>query len=82
MSGPGPAQALGKGKRTQDLHGKPGDSIFPVKVQYNVKTHYRTRIAAEMDWIRVLNFYVNGFGELGVASEEPVKSADTQSIPR
>jgi hypothetical protein len=66
----------------QDLHGKPGTLIHPVKVQYTVKTHYRTRIAAEENWIRVLNFYVNEFGEWSVASEVPVRSPDVKSIPR
>lgn len=32
-------------------------------------------------WIRILNFYVDGFGEWQIGSEEPVKSATTQRVP-
>lgn len=66
----------------QDLHGKPGDTIYPVRVQYTVRTHYRTRIAEEQNWIRTLNFYLNEFSEWAVASEVGVRSPDNRSVPR
>jgi len=62
-------------------NGKLETIVYPVKVTYSVRTHYRTRIAAEDNAIRILNFYVNAFGEWQSGSEEPVKSAEVKSIP-
>lgn len=62
--------------------GKRGTAVFPVKVTYTVKTFYRTRTAVEENWIRVINFYVNSFGEWQSGSEEPVKSPQIKDIPR
>lgn len=63
-------------------NGKLDTIVYPTKVTYSVRTHYKTRIAAEDNSIRILNFYVNAFGEWQSGSEEPVKSADVRSIPR
>jgi len=63
-------------------NGKLDTMVYPTKVTYSVRTHYKTRIAAEDNAIRILNFYVNAFGEWQSGSEEPVKSAEVKSIPR
>jgi hypothetical protein len=63
-------------------NGKIDTMVSPTKVTYSVHTHYKTRIAAEDNSIRILNFYVNAFGEWQSGSEEPVKSAEVKSIPR
>jgi len=63
-------------------NGKMDTIVYPVKVTYSVRTHYRQRIAAEDNWIRILNYYVNAFGEWQHGSEEPVKSPEVKSIPK
>jgi hypothetical protein len=63
-------------------NGKLETIVYPVKVTYSVRTHYKTRIAAEDNAIRILNFYVNAFGEWQSGSEEQVKSAEVRSIPK
>lgn len=62
--------------------GKRGTTVFPVKVAYTVRTFYRSRTAVEENWIRVINFFVNPFGEWESGSEEPVKSPQLKDIPR
>lgn len=66
----------------QDIGGKPGMIIYPVKVTYTVKTFYRNRTEVNENWIRIINFYVNDFGEWQSGSEEPVKSPQIKDIPR
>lgn len=61
--------------------GQEGTLVYPVKATYTVRTHYRAATEVESDWIRILNFYVDSFGEWQIGSEEPVKSASTQRIP-
>lgn len=67
---------------SQDIGGKPGTTIYPVKVTYTVKTFYRTRTLVSANWVRIINFYVNAFGEWQSGSEEPVKSPESKDIPR
>jgi hypothetical protein len=55
--------------------------VYPVKVTYTVKTFYRSRIVLENNWMRIMNFYVDGFGEWRSGSEEPVKSPESSEIP-
>lgn len=62
--------------------GEKGTKVFPVKVTYTVKTHYKTRTVVEEDWMRVMNFYVDSFGEWRSGSEEPIKSPTNKSIPK
>lgn len=62
--------------------GRRGTTVFPVKVTYTVRTFYRSRTAVEENWVRVINFYVNSFGEWQSGSEEPVKSPQIKDIPR
>ena len=68
---------------SQDLgNGKAGTIVYPVKATYTVKTHYRTATEVEEGWIRILNFYVNAFGEWQIGSEENVKSPKVQRIQK
>ena len=55
--------------------------VYPVKAMYTVKTFYRTRTIVSAGWIRILNFYVNAFGEWDSGSEEPVKMGTSTDIP-
>jgi len=56
--------------------------VYPVKASYTVKTLYRAATEVEEGWIRVLNFYVNSFGEWQIGSEEPVSIGKTRRIPK
>lgn len=56
--------------------------VYPVKATYTVRTLYRTATEEQKDWIRVLNFYVDGFGEWRIGSEESIKSADAKRIEK
>lgn len=62
--------------------GKSGTTVYPIKVTYTVKTFYRTRTVVEENWVRIINFYVNSFGEWQSGSELPVKSPKLKDIPR
>lgn len=61
---------------------KPGTVVYPVKTTYTVKTLYRAATEVQENWIRIVNFYVNAFGEWQIGSEEPVKSPAIKRIPR
>ncbi|MBK8811373.1 MAG: hypothetical protein IPN69_11670 [Acidobacteria bacterium] len=61
---------------------KPGTLVYPVKATYTVRTFYRNATEVEEGWIRILNFYVNAFGEWQIGSEEPVKAPKTRRIPK
>lgn len=66
---------------SQDLgNGQAGTVVYPVKATYTVKTFYRTATEVEEGWIRILNFYVNAFGEWQIGSEENVKSPKVRRI--
>jgi hypothetical protein len=68
---------------SQDLgNGKAGTLVYPVKATYTVKTFYRTATEVEQGWIRILNFYVNAFGEWQIGSEENVKSPQVKRIQK
>lgn len=68
---------------SQDLgNAKPGTVVFPVKATYTVRTFYRTATEVEEGWIRILNFYVNAFGEWQIGSQENVKSPKVSRIQR
>jgi hypothetical protein len=56
--------------------------VYPVKVTYTERTFYKTRTQVSENWIRILNVYVNAFGEWQVGSEEPIKSPENKSIPK
>lgn len=62
--------------------GDRGTKVYPVKVTYTERTHYKTRTVVAEDWIRVMNVYVNAFGEWQSGSEEPVRPPTNKSIPR
>lgn len=82
----GTAITLGKmvmRNRLQDQgNGKAGTLVYPVKATYTVNTFYRTATEVEEGWIRILNFYVNAFGEWAIGSEENVKSPKVQRIQK
>jgi len=61
---------------------KPGTVVYPVKATYTVKTFYRNATEVEEGWIRVLNFYVNAFGEWQIGSEETIKAGKSKRIPK
>ena len=52
-----------------------------VKATFTYKTFYRTRTEVSENWIRILNFYVDAFGEWTIGSEEGIKSGTTKNIP-
>jgi len=69
--------------RLRDMgSGDRGTKVYPVKVTYTERTDYKTRTVVAEDWIRVLNFYVNAFGEWQSGSEEPIKPPANKSIPK
>ncbi len=55
--------------------------VYPVKATYTVRTLYRAATEVEEDWIRILNVYVNPFGEWQIGSEEPIKPGAARRIP-
>lgn len=61
--------------------GQEGTQVYPVKATYTIRTHYRAATEEEAGWVRILNFYVDGFGEWQIGSEEPVQSPTTQRVP-
>ncbi len=63
-------------------NGSASTIVYPVKAVYTVKTFYRTRTLVSENWIRIINFYVNAFGEWASGSEENVKSPTLKEIPR
>lgn len=67
---------------SRDIGGKPGITIYPVKATYTVKTFYCSRTDVSQNWIRILNFYVNEFGEWTIGSEEHVKAGERVDVPR
>lgn len=66
----------------QDLGGKPGTKIYPVKATFHYKTFYRSGTQVSQNWIKIINFYVNTFGEWEIGSEESIKMGETINIPR
>lgn len=66
----------------RDIGGKPGTIIYPVKATFHYKTFYRDRTEVSQNWIRILNFYVNEFGEWKTGSEESVKAGEIVNVPR
>ncbi|CAN5475281.1 hypothetical protein BH10ACI3_BH10ACI3_22950 [soil metagenome] len=67
---------------SQDIGGKPGVTIVPVKATFHYKTFYRSSTQVSQNWIRTLNFYVNEFGEWTIGSEVSIKTGETVNIPR
>ena len=66
----------------RDMGGKPGTIIHPVKATFHYKTFYRSSTQVSQNWISIINFYVNAFGEWETGSEESIKMGDTINIPR
>ena len=79
------AMQLGTPRKWQylrDIGGGPGVTIYPAKATFTYKTFYRSSTQVSENWIRIINFYVNNFGEWTIGSEESVKMGDTKNIPR
>ncbi|MEJ7610584.1 MAG: hypothetical protein WKF88_05330 [Ferruginibacter sp.] len=75
------AMQLGTPRKWQylrDIGGGPGVTIYPVKATFTYKTFYRTSTQVSENWIRIINFYVNNFGEWASGSEESIKMGDTK----
>lgn len=62
--------------------GRVGTMVYPVRATYAVRTYYRAATEVSEGWVRVLNFYVDAFGEWQIGSEEPVRSPTVRRIPR
>ena len=56
-------------------------NVYPVKATFTYKTFYRTKTEVSENLIRILNFYVDAFGEWAIGSEENVKAGVTKNIP-
>lgn len=80
------ALEIGASRRWNPLEdsgdGKINSTVFPVKATYTVRTFYRTRTVVNENWIRIINFYVDSFGEWRSGSELPVKMPQTKDVPR
>lgn len=63
-------------------NGSTSTVVYPVKATYTIKTFYRKRTLVSENWIRIINFYVNAFGEWASGSEENVKSGVSKEIQR
>jgi hypothetical protein len=63
-------------------NGNAATIVYPVKAVYTVKTFYRSRTLIYENWIRVINFYVNAFGEWASGSEEGIKVGTIKEIAR
>ena len=68
--------------RQDSGNGKVGTLVYPVKATYTVKTFYRKATEVAEGWVRILNFYVNPFGEWQIGSEEPVQSPKLKRIEK
>ena len=68
--------------RQDSGNGTAGTLVYPVKATYSLSTLYRKATEVEENWVRILNFSVNAFGEWEIGSEEPVKSPETKRIPK
>lgn len=63
--------------------GTPGTTVvYPVKLNYSVRTFYRSHTKVEEGWNIIYNMFVNGFGEWQYGSFETVKGPDIKSVPR
>lgn len=63
-------------------NGTAGTLVYPVKATYTEKVFYRDRTQVTENWIRILNFYVNAFGEWAIGSEESIKIGVTKNVIR
>lgn len=66
----------------RDIGGGPNVIVYPVKTTFTYKTFYRSGTQVSENWIRIINFHVNEFGEWVTGSEESIKAGETKNIPR
>lgn len=66
-----------------DLGGGDADTVvWPIKIEFTNKEHYRTSTTVWEGSIRIFNFFVNSFGEWQYGSAESVKRAETRIIQK
>jgi len=63
-------------------NGQAGTRVWPVRASYDVRTHYWAAVEESTGWIRVLNFYVDPFGEWKIGSEESIRGGTFQRLNR
>ncbi len=71
-----------KWQYSRDIGGGPGITIYPVKATFTYKTFYRSSTQVSENWVSIINFHVNEFGEWTSGSEESIKMGETKNIPR
>lgn len=62
--------------------GQEGTLVYPVRATYSVTTTYKTATEFEEGAVRILNFYVDSFGNWDIGSEEPVSPARARRVER
>ena len=66
-----------------DLGGGDADTVvWPIRIEFTNKEHYRTSTTVWEGSIRIFNFFVNSFGEWQYGSAESVKRAETRIIQK
>jgi hypothetical protein len=66
-----------------DLGGGDADTVvWPIRIAFSNKEHYRTSTTVWEGSIRIFNFFVNSFGEWQYGSAETVKRAETRIIQK
>ena len=66
-----------------DLGGGDADTIvWPIRIGFTNKEHYRTSTTVWEGSIRIFHFFVNSFGEWQYGSAESVKRAETRVIQK
>ena len=71
-----------KWQYARDIGGGPNVIIYPVKTTFTYKTFYRSSTQVSENWIRIINFHVNEFGEWTTGSEESIKMGELKNIIR
>jgi len=66
----------------RDIGGGPNVIVYPVKSTFSYKTFYRSSTQVSENWISIINFHVNDFGEWTTGSEESIKMGDMKNIIR
>lgn len=62
--------------------GKVGTLVYPVKATFTVKTFYRKATEMQVNAMRILNFYINAFGEWEIGSEQLINGGKFKRIEK
>ena len=66
-----------------DLGGGDADTVvWPIKITFTEKVHYRYSTTISADAVRIFHFFVNGFGEWQYGSAESVRMPMTSTVPK